>query len=268
MHHIVSDGWSMGIFKNELSTLYSAFHDGLPDPLHPLGIQYADYAVWQRKWLAGDRLQQQAAYWKSTLSGAPALLELPADHPRPFQQDYRGDSVGLVLDRDLTAALKQAQSKTRHDHVYDDAGGLGGTSRPPVGPEGHRHWDSVGRPRPYRSRGPDRILHQHPGASSGPVGLSHRGRKYLRRPGRSPSLRSSSRIYRSNRLSNFSSPYAASPTLLSSRSCFAWQNNDDGTLELSGLEQKALGLQGLPRSPSMTLPFPSGRGGRSGQGWT
>ena len=107
MHHIVSDGWSMGIFKNELSTLYSAFHNGLPDPLHPLGIQYADYAVWQRKWLAGDRLQQQAAYWKSTLSGAPALLELPADHPRPFQQDYRGDSVGLVLDRDLTAALKQ-----------------------------------------------------------------------------------------------------------------------------------------------------------------
>ena len=111
MHHIVSDGWSMGIFKNELSTLYSAFHDGLPDPLHPLGIQYADYAVWQRKWLAGDRLQQQAAYWKSTLSGAPALLELPADHPRPSQQDYRGDSVGLVLDRDLTAALKQLSQR-------------------------------------------------------------------------------------------------------------------------------------------------------------
>ncbi|WP_045758617.1 condensation domain-containing protein, partial [Xanthomonas albilineans] len=63
MHHIVSDGWSMGILINELSVLYRAFARGEADPLAPLPIQYADYASWQRRWLEGEVLQQQAAYW-------------------------------------------------------------------------------------------------------------------------------------------------------------------------------------------------------------
>ena len=71
-----------------------------------LEIQYADYAVWQRQWIEGEILQQQAAYWKTTLAGAPALLELPADHPRPAQQDFAGAFAGLVLDEQLTAGLK------------------------------------------------------------------------------------------------------------------------------------------------------------------
>lgn len=106
MHHIVSDGWSMGVLVNELSVLYSAFLRGQADPLPELEIQYADYAVWQRQWIEGDILQKQAAYWKSTLAGAPALLELPADHPRPAQQDFAGDFAGLMLDQHLTAGLK------------------------------------------------------------------------------------------------------------------------------------------------------------------
>jgi amino acid adenylation domain-containing protein len=107
MHHIVSDAWSMGLLLNELSVLYSAFvADGI-DPLPELPVQYADYALWQRQSMQGELLERQANYWKSALAGAPALLELPADHPRPAQQKYSGGFVPLELDRQLTAALKE-----------------------------------------------------------------------------------------------------------------------------------------------------------------
>ena len=111
MHHIVSDGWSMGVLVKELSALYGAFLRGEADPLPALEIQYADYALWQRRWIEGEILQQQAEYWRSTLGGAPALLELPADHPRPAQQVYAGGFAGLVLDEQLTAGLKALSRK-------------------------------------------------------------------------------------------------------------------------------------------------------------
>ncbi|HVG45405.1 MAG TPA: amino acid adenylation domain-containing protein, partial [Longimicrobium sp.] len=106
MHHIVSDGWSMGVFTRELSALYDAFRDGEPDPLPALPIQYADYAVWQRRWVEGPVMEAQAEYWKETLAGAPELLELPTDHPRPAQQDFTGREIRLELDAQLTAGLK------------------------------------------------------------------------------------------------------------------------------------------------------------------
>ncbi|HET7463026.1 MAG TPA: amino acid adenylation domain-containing protein, partial [Longimicrobium sp.] len=106
MHHIISDGWSMGVFTRELGALYAAFHAGEPDPLPPLPIQYADYAVWQRRWVDGELLQAQADYWKATLAGAPELLELRTDHPRPARQDFAGASVGLEVGTGLTAGLK------------------------------------------------------------------------------------------------------------------------------------------------------------------
>ncbi|CAG1018982.1 partial arthrofactin-type cyclic lipopeptide synthetase C, partial [Burkholderiaceae bacterium] len=77
LHHIVFDGWSMGVFMHELNTLYTAFAEGRDDPLPALPIQYADYATWQRRWLDGEVLQAQSAYWQQTLAGAPVLLELP-----------------------------------------------------------------------------------------------------------------------------------------------------------------------------------------------
>jgi hypothetical protein len=107
MHHIVSDGWSMGVLVNELSALYNAFLRGEDDPLPELDIQYADYAVWQRQWIEGEVLQQQAAYWKTALADVPALLELPTDHPRPAQQDYAGAFAEVVLEEELTAGLKE-----------------------------------------------------------------------------------------------------------------------------------------------------------------
>ena len=106
LHHIVSDGWSMGVLIDELSQLYAAFHQDRSDPLPALPIQYADYAVWQRQWLQGEVLQHQADYWQQTLAGAPALLELPSDRPRPAVQDYAGSVVELQLDPVLTERLK------------------------------------------------------------------------------------------------------------------------------------------------------------------
>ena len=82
IHHIVADGWSMGILIKELTSLYEAFSQGKPSPLPDLTIQYADYAHWQREWLQGEVLERQLSYWKQQLAGAPAVLELPLDHAR------------------------------------------------------------------------------------------------------------------------------------------------------------------------------------------
>ncbi|MDU6568845.1 MAG: condensation domain-containing protein, partial [Enterococcus faecalis] len=106
LHHIVSDGWSMGVLTRELGALYRAFAHGEADPLPPLAIQYGDYAVWQRRWLSGEVLARRGASWKEALSGAPALLELPWDRPRPAEQDHAGAVVPIRLDARLTEALK------------------------------------------------------------------------------------------------------------------------------------------------------------------
>jgi len=111
MHHIVSDGWSRGILMKELSALYGAFTRGESDPLPELEIQYADYAVWQRQWMEGEVLRQQADYWQRQLTGAPALLELPADHARPAQQDFTGGRVNVELDEELTRGLKELSKR-------------------------------------------------------------------------------------------------------------------------------------------------------------
>ncbi|HEY4703726.1 MAG TPA: condensation domain-containing protein, partial [Streptosporangiaceae bacterium] len=90
LHHIVSDGWSIGILHRELTQLYGAFSQGRPSPLAPLAVQYADYALWQRGWLQGEALERQLSYWKGQLAGAPAALELPGDRVRPATASHRG----------------------------------------------------------------------------------------------------------------------------------------------------------------------------------
>ncbi|HYO56341.1 non-ribosomal peptide synthetase [Archangium sp.] len=94
LHHIVTDGWSMGPFFKELSALYEAHSRGRPSPLPELPLQYADYAVWQRSWLSGEVLESQLAYWRKQLAGAPAVLELPTDRPRPAFRSTRGAITG------------------------------------------------------------------------------------------------------------------------------------------------------------------------------
>ncbi|MFI6473593.1 amino acid adenylation domain-containing protein [Streptomyces sp. NPDC050516] len=105
MHHIGSDGWSMGVFTRELGSLYAAFAQGDPDPLPPLDVRYADYAAWQRRLLSEGALTVQAGYWQEALKGAPALLELPLDRPRPAEQNYTGGQVRIAFGEELTAAL-------------------------------------------------------------------------------------------------------------------------------------------------------------------
>jgi amino acid adenylation domain-containing protein len=106
MHHIVSDGWSIGVMAREMGVLYAAYSQGDAQPLPELAIQYADYAAWQRRWLEGDLVQAQVAYWRNQLEGAPALLELPTDRPRPLQEDHAGAAFDFELDEPLTRALK------------------------------------------------------------------------------------------------------------------------------------------------------------------
>ncbi|HEX6039266.1 condensation domain-containing protein, partial [Longimicrobium sp.] len=106
LHHIVSDGWSMGVLGRELGALYEAFGTGAADPLPALPTQYADFAAWQRRRVSGELLERQAAFWEQALAGAPELLELPADHPRPARQDFAGASVPVALDAELSAALR------------------------------------------------------------------------------------------------------------------------------------------------------------------
>lgn len=107
MHHIVSDGWSRGIFCNELTALYSAYLRGNPDPLPKLAFQYADYAAWQRQMIDSPAMQQQAEYWRTELTGVPPLLELPTDRPRPERQIYAGQIAWFDLDPKLTAAVRE-----------------------------------------------------------------------------------------------------------------------------------------------------------------
>jgi amino acid adenylation domain-containing protein len=90
LHHIVSDGWSVGVLHSEIAAIYEAFAQGQPSPLAELPIQYGDYAVWQREWLQGEVLEEQLAYWQQQLSGAPPVLTLPTDRPRPAVPSYEG----------------------------------------------------------------------------------------------------------------------------------------------------------------------------------
>jgi amino acid adenylation domain-containing protein/non-ribosomal peptide synthase protein (TIGR01720 family) len=105
MHHIVSDGWSMGVLIREFVALYDAYCAGSASPLTELGIQYVDFAAWQRQWLQGEALEAELAYWKKQLAGAPAVLALPADRPRKAVQRFRGAQEPVSLSPGLIEAF-------------------------------------------------------------------------------------------------------------------------------------------------------------------
>ncbi|MCP4663629.1 MAG: non-ribosomal peptide synthetase, partial [bacterium] len=111
IHHIVSDGWSLGVLMREVAAFYQARTTGRPSPLPELPIQYADFALWQRQWLVGEVLDEEVAYWRRKLAGAPPRLELPCDRPRALRRSYRGTTLGLRLEPELTAALRALSSE-------------------------------------------------------------------------------------------------------------------------------------------------------------
>ncbi len=106
LHHIAGDAWSMGVLGREFAALYGAYVDGMPSPLNPLPIQYVDFAYWQQHWLQGDILEEQLSYWRQQMAGAPPVLELPTDRPRPAVQRFRGAKQSFVLSADTSQALK------------------------------------------------------------------------------------------------------------------------------------------------------------------
>ena len=111
MHHIVCDGWSTAIFVREVSQLYTAYIRGEASPLPDLPLQYADYAVWQREWLSGERLEAEMDYWRRQLVGAPVRLELPTDRARPAVQTSRGAVTHAIWDAGLVQATRELSQK-------------------------------------------------------------------------------------------------------------------------------------------------------------
>ena len=107
MHHIISDGWSMGLLIKEMTTLYESFSRNESSPLSELSMQYADFANWQRQWLQGEVLNSQLTYWKEKLAGAQTMLELPTDRPRPVAQSYRGATTTWTLSESVSDSLKE-----------------------------------------------------------------------------------------------------------------------------------------------------------------
>ena len=111
MHHIIADGWSIGVLIRELSALYNAIADGREPELQDLAVQYVDYASWQREWLRDEVLQEQLSYWRQRLEGAPPLLDLPADRPRPATPTHRGGQERLIVPADVSRSLRELSKR-------------------------------------------------------------------------------------------------------------------------------------------------------------
>ncbi|MDQ3917565.1 MAG: HAD-IIIC family phosphatase, partial [Acidobacteriota bacterium] len=111
LHHIAADGWSMGILIGEIEALYRAFSSEEPSPLAELPVQYADFAAWQRNYLAGEVMEGHLAYWRERLEGAPARLELPTDRPRPSARTLRGATRTATLPAELSEAVRSASER-------------------------------------------------------------------------------------------------------------------------------------------------------------
>ena len=174
LHHVISDGWSTGVLWNELSALYAAFRRGEPSPLPEPALQYGDFAVWQRAWLAGEVLDAQLGYWRRKLAGAPPLLELPTDRPRPAVQTYAGAAETVVARRRTTRRRCWRWAAARASTLFMVLlaamdvvfGRLAGQDDVVIGTP------IAGRTR-ARDGGDDRPLPQLAGPADGPVRRAH-----------------------------------------------------------------------------------------------
>jgi amino acid adenylation domain-containing protein len=112
-HHIIHDGWAWNVFLHELFELYKAYSAGLPSPLPEPSLQFADFAAWQRRWMEGGEAARQLAFWREQLGGAPTLLKLPLDGPRPPVQTFRGAAPRVELPLPLCRAIRQSARRQR-----------------------------------------------------------------------------------------------------------------------------------------------------------
>ena len=120
MHHIISDGWSIGVLHRELAVLYDAFVTGNTSPLPELSIQYADFAVWQRSWLEQTALKKQLLYWQQQLANL-GVLQLPADFSRPAVQSFRGAVETLQLPTEFETGANETEPAAWSHLIHDAA---------------------------------------------------------------------------------------------------------------------------------------------------
>jgi len=111
MHHIISDGWSIGVLFRELGEFYASLSRGQSISTPPLRLQYRDFARWQRGWLQGDVLEKMLGYWRARLAGVPQVLELPTDRPRPAVESFRGAACSFALSPDLSEGLRSLSQR-------------------------------------------------------------------------------------------------------------------------------------------------------------
>ena len=166
-HHIVSDGWSIGILVREMTELYEAYVERREPQLAEMKIQYGDYAVWQRKWLRREIMEEQLMYWREQLAGVE-VLELPTDRVRPEVMSQRGELVRFELGEDVERGFEGDQSAGRGDDVHDFAGGISGFAGAMDGAGGHCGGDGRGEPEPTRNARVDWIFCEPVSVADGP----------------------------------------------------------------------------------------------------
>ena len=160
IHHIIADEWSMGLIQKEVTELYRAFLQGLPSPLPELPVQYADFARWQRERVQGAMLEQQLAYWKEELAGAPHVLELRTDRPRPAVQTFMAET-GASASRGCFSTTEVAGQTGTGDVVHGAAGQLHGVSESLLPAGRHPGGDSDFPAHACGNRKADRLLPQY-----------------------------------------------------------------------------------------------------------
>ena len=140
IHHIVADGWSMGVLIRELTDLYDAFFRGMSSPLEPLAMGYADFALRQREWLQGEVLQREVEYWKKQIAGAPARLDLPVDFRRPTTLSPRGRTFRFATDARSLGTAGRVRAAGRSDGFHGPFGRFQCAAGALLRRGGYRRW--------------------------------------------------------------------------------------------------------------------------------
>ena len=187
-HHIISDGWSLGVLVREMMALYPAYAAGKTPSLPPLPVQYADFALWQRGWLRGELLAQQLGYWRERLAGVPALA-LPTDRPRPARRQPSRRHACIRAAGRAHAPAAPARARPRRDAVHDAVGGVRGAPAALHGTDGLRRRNADCQPYRREAGAADRVLRQHAGAAG-----ERRRQSELRRAARARAQRGARRL--------------------------------------------------------------------------
>jgi hypothetical protein len=140
MHHIASDVWSTGVLFKELTSFYLQFSGGEPFQAPELPIQYADFAVWQRRRFEGERLSVELAHWRNQLANLPPVFELPADRSRPAVASHRGCRLPFQLSRKLSDGIRALSRREGRDYIHDAVSGFPGSAASLYRRYGHRRW--------------------------------------------------------------------------------------------------------------------------------